>query len=239
MRAIRRRRSCQPVGGARDVVDRPRSRNHWPPLLASRRCRAVGGIRAWAEDAGHRASSSVTLLLLNRPDTWHRFRSPSHFCLARGWSWPNSRTRLRRGRGVSRGERRSSAEPARFCDTRTALSSLARSMSRHSSCFSGDLESDGPRGGWPWPPQQSKLALPSRSRVVQLANPSPQRCSSSSFRTTAGDYHWTVPAAGENLAQSRSVEGHDDAERRRLRVWRRRLGAVRGPRGEERQLMAA
>ena len=144
---------------------------------------------------------------------------------------PASRTRLRRGRGVSRGERRSSAEPARFCDTRTALSSLARSMSRHSSCFSGDLESDGPRGGWPWPPQQSKLALPSRSRVVQLANPSPQRYSSSSFRTTAGDYHWTVPAAGENLAQSRSVEGHDDAERRRLRVWRRRLGAIRGPRG--------
>jgi len=43
--------------------------------------------------------------------------------------------------------------------TRTALNLLVRSMSPSSSCFSGDLKSEGQRGGWPWPPQQRKLAL--------------------------------------------------------------------------------
>lgn len=40
-----------------ELVHWPRSRNQWPPLPALRRVRAVGGIRAWAEGAGRRASS--------------------------------------------------------------------------------------------------------------------------------------------------------------------------------------
>ena len=40
-----------------EIVDRPRSRNQWPSLPASQRISAVGGFRAWAEDAGRRASS--------------------------------------------------------------------------------------------------------------------------------------------------------------------------------------
>jgi hypothetical protein len=47
------RRQAPPV----EIVDRPRRRNQWPTLPASRRVCAVGGLRAWAEDAGRRASS--------------------------------------------------------------------------------------------------------------------------------------------------------------------------------------
>jgi hypothetical protein len=60
-----RRSYRESAGGTPDVVDRPRSRNQWPPLLALRRSRAVGDIRAWAEDAGRRASSTTTLLPFN------------------------------------------------------------------------------------------------------------------------------------------------------------------------------
>jgi hypothetical protein len=52
----------RPVGDAPGVTDRPRSRNQWPPLPASRLSRAVGGFRAWTEDAGRRANSTTTLL---------------------------------------------------------------------------------------------------------------------------------------------------------------------------------
>ena len=55
LRSRNARRWATPVGAA----DRPRSRNQWLPLPASRRFHAVGGIRAEGEDAGRRASSLI------------------------------------------------------------------------------------------------------------------------------------------------------------------------------------
>jgi hypothetical protein len=57
---------CEPASDARRTVHRPRSHNQWPSLPASRRFRAVGGCRAWAEDAGRRASSLPDRLPLRR-----------------------------------------------------------------------------------------------------------------------------------------------------------------------------
>lgn len=66
-----------------ETVDRARSRHQWPPLPASQRVRAVSGFRAWAEDAGRRASSPPDSAYFNgacerlqtlrlRVDQWHR-----------------------------------------------------------------------------------------------------------------------------------------------------------------------
>ena len=86
-----------------EIVDRPRSRNQWPPPPASRHVCAVGGFRAWAEECWPQGQlTSRQYSYLTRPVSDRKTHTPDHTSTSRRGASPARDSRVSGARPVLR-----------------------------------------------------------------------------------------------------------------------------------------